>query len=258
MIEISNIGSALKQSSTQAIQAYSSTLSSASTGYDYSGYTNTIGAIGSAIASNKAEKKAREELRVQRAEQEAKIKERELKALITIRSEIDKIFIDGGMPLSSHKVEAPVLYLFAHGSNKSEWNRNQSVTMSISNVIQVHRYNDGTYPYTSNVKRTFESSGISEPVLIGYFTNKDEAEKYRNSLLEIAPNAKFSIKEVEVKLEEQSVNTNAKQSDVDFWGTKTTDNKSQTKNNNKQAETDFWGVSVKEKKAEPKNPQPMK
>src|SRR5690606_2904232 len=81
MIEISNIGSALKQSSTQAIQAYSSTLSSASTGYDYSGYTNTIGAIGSAIASNKAEKKAREELRVQRAEQEAKIKERELKAL---------------------------------------------------------------------------------------------------------------------------------------------------------------------------------
>lgn|GEM_PF-1764670 len=258
MREISEIGNAMQQASTQGIQAYSGALSSASSGYDYSGVTNAIGAIGSAISANNAEKKAREELRAQRAEQEASIKERQLKALVAIRDEIGEIFAEGGMPVSSDKITAPVLYLFAHGSNKADWYKNQSVAMALSNVIPVYRYSDGTYPYTSNVKRTFENAGISNPVLVGYFTDKNEAEKYRSSLLEIAPNAKFAINDVAVKVKEQALNTNAvRSSSVDFWGTKITDSKTQN-TNNKQTETDFWAVPVKDQKAESKHSETTK
>ncbi|MGA9211284.1 hypothetical protein [Kaistella sp.] len=254
MREISQMSIQLQQASTQGIQAYSSALSSANpSGYDYSGTVSALGAIGSAIAANNEAKKAREELKRQREEQEAAINKRQLDVLVAIRNEIGKIYIEGGMPLSTHKITAPVLYVFAYNSNKNDWNKNQSVPMSISNVISIYRYSDGTYPYTSNVKRTFESAGIGNPVLMGYFTQKNEAEKYRNSLVELAPNAKFVLKEVEVKVKEQNSNSQSTtSSDVDFWGTKTADSKTKNNTDNNPSETDFWGTAVKNKKTEPK------
>ncbi len=217
MRQVSAMGSQMQASTNQAIQAYSNIISTGSSGYDYSGYINAIGTIASAISANKAEKDAREELKRQRAEEEARIKKAQLDALVAIRTEIGKVYTEGGMPLSTHKITAPILYVFAYNSNKADWDKNQNVAMSISNVIPVYRYSDGTYPYTSNVKRTFENAGISNPVLMGYFTNKSEAENYRSSLLEVAPNAKFAVKEVEVKVKEQKPNTTTNTSETDFW-----------------------------------------
>jgi len=182
-------------------------------------------------------------------EEEARIKKEKLDALITIRTEIGKVYTEGGMPLSSHKITAPVLYVFAYNTNKADWDKNQSVAMSISNVISVYRYSDGTYPYTSNVKQTFENAGINSPVLMGYFTNKTEAENYRNSLLDVAPNAKFAVKEVEVKVKEQKSGTTTNTSETDFWGTKTNTKKQE---NIQNTETDFWGTATKNKKTESK------
>ncbi|QIG90365.1 hypothetical protein G6R40_12185 [Chryseobacterium sp. POL2] len=249
MRQVSAMGSQMQASTNQAVQAYSNVISTGSSGYDYSGYTNAIGTIASAISANKAENEAREELKRQRAEEEARIKKVQLDALIAIRTEIGKVYTEGGMPLSAHKITAPVLYVFAYNSNKADWDKNQSVPMSISNIIPVYRYSDGTYPYTSNVKRTFENAGISSPVLMGYFTNKSEAENYRSSLLEVAPNAKFAVKEVEVKVKEQKPNTTTTTSETDFWGTKTETKK---QDNTQNTETDFWGTQTKDKKAEPK------
>src|SRR5690554_1422768 len=238
--DIRVMGSELQQASTQAIQAYSTTLSNANpSGYDYSGTVSMLGALGSAIAANSEAKKAREELQRERDRQEAEIKARQLQALLAIRSEIGKAFEEGGMPLSSHKVDAPVLYLFAYQNNKTDWNKNQEIPMAISNVIPVYRYSDGSYPYTSNVKRTFENAGITNPALVGYFTNKKEAERYRNSLIDVAPNAKFILKDIQVKVKEQSTNTNVTSSNVDFWGNAA--NKDKPKKETKETETDFWG-----------------
>ncbi len=249
MRQVSAMGSQMQASTTQAVQAYSTLINTGSSGYDYSGYTNAIGSIGAAISANKAENDAREELKRQRAEEEARIKKEKLDALITIRTEIGKVYIEGGMPLSSHKITAPVLYVFAYNTNKADWDKNQSVAMSISNVISVYRYSDGTYPYTSNVKQTFENAGINSPVLMGYFTNKTEAENYRNSLLDVAPNAKFAVKEVEVKVKEQKSGTTTNTSETDFWGTKTNTKKQE---NIQNTETDFWGTATKNKKTESK------
>lgn len=239
MGEISRMSTQMQQSSTQGIQAYTSELSSASSGYDYSGAVSVLGAVASSIAANNAEKEAREELRRQREEQEAAIHKRQLDALVSIRSEIGKIYTQGGMPLSSHKINVPVLYVFAYGSNKNDWNKNQNVALKVSNVIPVYQYSDGTYPYTSNVKNTFENAGINNPVVIGYFTQKNEAEKYRNSLLEVAPNAKFAITEIAVKVKEKQLDS-ISNSDVDFWGMGVKDNKTDNKKTEKKKEDDFW------------------
>lgn len=253
--QISAMGSQMQAASTQGAQAYTNIVGRGANGYDYSGALGAIGGIAAAIGANKAEKDAREELKRQRAAEEAKIKEAQFKALTAIRTEIGKMFTEGGMPLSTHKITAPVLYVFAYSSKKAEWNKNQNIPMSISNVIPVYRYSDGTYPYTSNVKRTFESAGIENPVLIGYFTHQAEAENYRSSLLDVAPNAKFTVNEVEVKVKEQTGNTANNSSDVDFWGTKTEAKKQISTQN---TETDFWGTPTKEKKAEAKKTEAKK
>lgn len=250
MRQVSAMGSQMQASTTQAVQAYSTLINTGSGGYDYSGYTNAIGSIGAAISANKAENDAREELKRQRAEEEARIKKAQLDALIGVRTEIGKVYSEGGMPLSSHKITASILYVFAYNSNKADWDKNQNVAMSISNVIPVYRYSDGTYPYTSNVKRTFENAGINNPVLMGYFTNKSEAENYRNSLIDVAPNAKFAVKEVEVKVKEQKSNNSTNTSETDFWGTKTETKKQDSLQN---TQTDFWGTSTRDEKTETKS-----
>lgn len=249
MRQVSAMGSQVQAAATQGAQAYANIIGTGSSGYDYSGAVGALGSIAAGISANRAENRAREELKEQRAAEEARIKKMQLDALVAVRTEIGKVFIEGGMPLSAHKITAPILYVFAYNSNKADWNKNQNVAMSISNVIPIYRYSDGTYPYTSNVKRTFENEGLSNPILMGYFTNKSEAENYRNSLLEVAPNAKFTVKNVEVKVKEQKPNTTTNTSETDFWGTKT-DTKKQ--NNIQNTETDFWGTPVKDKKAEPK------
>lgn len=236
--DIRQMSTQLQQSSTQAIQSYSSALTNAgpSNAYDYSGAVSILGALGSSIAANSEAKKAREELNRQRDAQEAEIKAKQLSALLALRTEIGKMYTEGGMPLSSHKIDAPVLFLFAYENNKEGWNQNKNIDIIISNIIPVYRYSDGGYPYTSNVKRIFENAGIKNPAIIGYFTNKKEAEKYRNSLIEVAPNAKFTLKNIEVKVKEQTINTSNKSSSTDFWGTDKNKNTEETK-----TETDFWG-----------------
>lgn len=240
MQEIRTMSTQMQVAATQTNQAYTSLLSSSSSGYDYSAYTDAIGGIAAAISAGNAESDARAELQRQRQEEEARIKARQLDALVGIRTEISKVFTAGGMPLSSHKITAPVLYVFAYGSDKTNWNKNQTVSMQISNVIPIYRYSDGSYPYTSHVNRTFENAGITNPILMGYFTDKTEAENYRLSLVGLAPNAKFDIKEVEVKVKEQKSNTTANASETDFWGTTTSKTqKTQSKEVSKKAD-DFW------------------
>src|SRR5690606_5898748 len=106
--------------------------------------------------------------------------------------------------------------LFAYNSNKNEWNEDKSVAMSVSNVIPVYRYSDGTYPYLSNVKRTFESGGMSNPIIVGYFTDRAMAEKYQQSLLGVANPGRFLISQIDIKVKEKD--TEKSVSNGDFWG----------------------------------------
>lgn len=256
--EITYLSQELKAASVHNMNTYTTAATAGattSTDHAYATALSVFGSVAASISADKAEKKAREELSRQRSEAEAEIKERQRKALVAIRDEISKVFPEGGMPLSSHKVDAPILYLFAYSANKTAWEKDQDVPLAVSNVIPIYRYNDGTYPYTSNVKRTFESGGIENPTIIGYFTDKRQAEKYRKSLLEVAPNARFAVNGVEIKVKEKSSgDTQTTNSDTDFWGNKKTDSKT----NNTETELDFWGVPVKKKGTETKKTEQEK
>lgn len=245
--EISQTANELKAVSVANVQAYASATGTGS-GYDYSGITSAVGTIAAVISSNKAEKEAREELQRQRNAEEARIKKEQLDALVGVRTKIAKLFIEGGMPLSAHKVTAPVLYMFAYASDKSIWNTDQSVPMHISNVIPLYRYSDGTYPYTANVKQKFEHAGMNHPILMGYFTDKQEAEKYRRSLINAASSGQFTIKEVGVTVKDQVVsNSKSQNPETDFWGRGTTG-----KNTGEKIEMDFWGRPIKSNTSEVK------
>jgi len=187
---------------------------------DYTAYGQALGGLASiaaGISADKAAQKARDELRKQRDAQEKSIKANQLRALINIREEIGKMFPEGGMPLSSHQIDAPVLYLFAYTSNKSEWQQDKTVPMAVSNVIPVYRYSDDTYPYLSNVKRTFESAGMSSPVIVGYFTDQAMAEKYQQSLLKVSNQGRFLVDHIEIKVKEKDTGKPAS-AETDFWG----------------------------------------
>jgi hypothetical protein len=199
--EVSRMGDELKAVAVNNAQNYAQAVTAAnSTGTaDYTAYGKALGALGgiaAGISADKAAKEAREELKAQREAHEKAIKARELKALTDIRKEIGNMFPEGGMPLSNHKINAPVLYLFAYSSNKTEWNQDKVVPLTISNVIPVYQYSDGSFPYISNVKRTFENGGISDPTVIGYFTDQAMAERYQESLLKVANQGRFLISEV--------------------------------------------------------------
>lgn len=243
--EVSRMGDELKTVSVQSVQNYAQAVSAAnSTGNaDYTAYGQALGALGgiaAGIKADKAAKEAREELRAQREAHERSIKARQLKALMGIREEINNMFPEGGMPLSSHKIDAPVLYLFAYASNKNEWNEDKTVAMTVSNVIPVYRYSDGTYPYVANVKRTFENGGMSNPIVVGYFTDQAMAEKYQQSLVDVADQGRFKVSHVKIKVLRKDADKPAS-TETDFWGNQVNpDANSKKKPVTKKKEDDFW------------------
>lgn len=258
MQEITYLSQELRTTSERNMNTYISSQLASSNSASEQAVVSAVGILGSvaiSISSANEERKAREDLAAQRAAAETEIKERQRVALVNIRNEISKMFPEGGMPLSTHKIDAPLIYVFAYSTDEKNWEKDQEIPLTVSNVIPVYRYSDGTYPYTSNVKRTFENGGVNKPILIGYFTDRTEAEKYRNSLVDVAPNAKLAVNDIEIKVKEQ--NTNAIQNsnnDTDFWGNKNTD----AKKNNTETELDFWGMPVKKKGTETKKNEQKK
>lgn len=242
--EVSRMGDELRATSMQSTQNYARAVTAANattaTDYAYGEVLSTVGGIAAGISADKAAKKAREELREQRAAHERDIKARQLIALMDIRGEIDNMFPEGGMPLSSHKITAPVLYLFAYSSNKTAWKQDKTVPVTLSNVIPVYRYSDGSYPYVSQIKRTFENADVTDPVIIGYFTDQATAEKYQQSFVEMAHHGRFLLNQVTIQVAEKKIDSTAS-AEIDFWGTSTkTNNNSQKKPITKKKEADYW------------------
>ncbi|HUH25522.1 MAG TPA: hypothetical protein VLY87_02755, partial [Flavobacterium sp.] len=89
---------------------------------------------------------------------------------------------------------------------------------------------------------------LKSPVMVGYFTDRAQAESYRSSLADVAPNAQFSLKEVEIKVKEKSTSqVQNTASNVDFWGVKKADSETKQETN---TEVDFWGNPVEKNKTE--------
>ncbi len=230
----------LQNTTVKNMQSYT-TLMTTGNNATYSGVASAVGSAVAVLSSGNAERKAREELYRQRSEQEALIKEREFKALVSLRNTISKTFSQGGMPLSSHRVNTPVVYLFAYSSNNDDWKKNAQLPLKISNVVPFHRQSDGGYPYVTQVNQLFERAGMIHPTIVGYFTDKNEADSYRKALLELAPNARFVISEVEIDPQKSSPFSKMQESSSasDFWGIKSV-----------KSGADFWDKKSADAQAE--------
>lgn len=169
---------------------------------NYAGTSSTEQAIGAGIqtianmvnagAAQKEEREAREALKRERDRQIAAFEAAQLKARIEVRQNLVSSFPHGGTPITSHKVTEPEVYLFAYFVDEASF-PNQNVSITVSNVFSVYKYDDGTFPYVTSVSSKLKGFGTGKLVLVGYYLQKAQAEKMYNSFINLAKKSDFAI-----------------------------------------------------------------
>ncbi|MDX5437603.1 MAG: hypothetical protein LPK03_10435, partial [Pontibacter sp.] len=219
-------------------QARNAQLSNAANGYFNEGATEKAVAqsmqqIGNIVNHHKAQKEAREaHLALQRERQQklAAMEAARKRAIQDLRNKLVSSFPDGGTPISSHKVAAEQVYLFAYITDKNSFG-NEHASVAISNVFPVQRYSDGTYPYKTTVVNKLQGFGAGNLTLVGYYTDRQKAEEMRTSFLNLAQKSNLRVQPITYT----PAKTSASQSQTkgDFW-----ENGQQT--NPTQKKDDFW------------------
>ncbi len=212
--------------------------------YNYAGTSGTEQAIGTSIqtisnminagAAQKEEREAREALKYERDRQIAAFEAAQLKARIEVRQNLVTSFPHGGTPITSHKITEPQVHLFAYIVDEAAF-PNQNASITVSNVFTVYKYDDGTYPYATTVSNKLKGFGTGKVVLVGYFVQKDQAEKMHSTFINIAKKSDLAVNNFKFGVEESS--GTSKKATGDFWETGKTNNK-EKKSTNKS--TSFW------------------
>jgi hypothetical protein len=193
-----------------------------------------IGNVVNSIQAEKEAKAAREALTRERERQRAIIIAAKKKAIMDMRNKLITSFPDGGTPLSSHKVSAPEVYLFAYIANRSSF-ANDQASIAVSNVFPVPRDSDGSYPYKITVVNKLKSLGAGDITLVGYYTDRKKAEEMHTAFLSLAQKSSLSVQPINyipVK-----ITTSKGQSNEDFWETEKKGIPPQKKKDNKD---NFW------------------
>lgn len=143
--------------------------------------------IGSMIVEGKRKReaaaeasRAREaELEAERAEK-ARIEKRRVDMILSTRASVlDEYSRSKAIPLSTSKETANRIYYFIYDVNKSDSERERT-TIYVSNVFEIGRFNDGTWPYQSAVDNEIKGlTPYGNMVLHGYYTSKEDAEQMR-------------------------------------------------------------------------------
>lgn len=187
--------------------------------------TELIGLVGNIFEQNRIEREKKEakqeaaaqrerERRQEEADRVAEIA-RQKAQLIALRNSFFDEFPEGGVPLSSQKINAKELYYFTYIFDKSTIEQSKP-TILLSNIFVVSQYNDGTWPFKSSiitdVKKLASSGTIT---LVGYFTTKELAEQMRNNFLQIAASSSCTISDINYK--GKKITSTA--TTTDFWQT---------------------------------------
>lgn len=157
-----------------------------------------IGGMINHMKAEKEERKAQEALAAERQRQLAAIEAAQNQARINLRHKLLESFPGGGTPLTSHKVGLPQVYLFGYIVDKTSLT-NRYATVSVSNVFPVAQYSDGTFPLKTIVANKLRGLGTGEIVLVGFYGDKNAAEKMRNAFLNMAARSELGVRAVTVK-----------------------------------------------------------
>lgn len=189
------------------------------------GATELVGLVGNIFEQariDREKKEARQEEAAQRErqrrqEEEERLAEiaRQKAQLIVLRNSFFDEFPEGGVPLSSQKVNTNELYYFTYIFDKSVIEEYKP-TIFLSNIFIVSQYSDGTWPFKSNIITDIKKLASSGTItLVGYFTTKELAEQMRNNFLQIAASSSFTISDINYK----GKMTTSTATTTDFWET---------------------------------------
>jgi hypothetical protein len=173
-----------------------------------------VGAILLDANSEKQKQNAEEKLKSERDKQVQIIEERKRLQYFEFRKEIFTNFKDGGLPISSHKIDNKKVYLFSYIIEPDSL-KNDSFNIMISNVFSVSKFSDDTWPFKNSLVNNIskKSNGIGKVIIMGYYISETEAEITKKSLLGILNTAKARI--IEFKFNWDDIVDN---NDKDFWG----------------------------------------
>lgn len=170
------------------------------------------------------ERKLAENKRIQ--EENAERLERERVAFNLKRQKIAarKTFItsikDTGIPLSADHVDSDKIYFFAYSYDINTLENDPGIYLS--NIFQIAKYSDGTWPYTPNVKKELsKANNYRSTIMIGYYLTKGEAESEYEAFKKNLDYHKCAISSFEYvgKPQKQAMEKEKSTSaDLDFWG----------------------------------------
>lgn len=189
------------------------------------GATELIGMVGNIIEQariDREKKEAKQEEAAQRERQRKQEEEdrlaeiaRQKAQLIELRNSFFDEFPEGGVPLSSQKVNTNELYYFTYIFDKSTIEAYKP-TIFLSNIFVISQYSDGTWPFKSSIIADIKNLASNGTVtLVGYFTTKDLAEQMRTNFLQYAASSSFAISDINYK----GRMTTSTDSSTDFWET---------------------------------------
>ncbi len=197
-----------------------------------------IGGIINSAKEAKEKKQAQARLKAEKEAALARFKAEEAKMLTGIRTDLFKRFKEGGLPLSSTKVQANTIYYFAYGYNPAQLGSKQT-TLYISNVFAIDRYSDGTWPFKNAIVNDLSKLTPYAETIHGYYLDKAEAESMRNGMIDIFVKTGGSITVFAYKGKTSS--GGPKTGSTDFWENGSKINRDSTSKEKKQVKKDdFW------------------
>ncbi len=127
--------------------------------------------------------KRKEEERKKRAEEAERLRQEEIKMKIAMRHSILAEFPVKEIPLSS-KEKAGRIYYFLYAYDNSINNQFGAVVY-VSNVFEIGKYKDGTWPYTSMIQNEIQQLTPFDEKIHGYYYSENEAEELRSILVKM-------------------------------------------------------------------------
>lgn len=242
--------------------------------------TQSVGAMASAIGSMIADAKAKKEREKQReliqAEQRRAEAERlamERKFRKESREYVFANFKESIIPLSTSKVNLEKLYYFVYSYDQSKLEE-AGMQYYSSNIIEIKKSGDGTWPYKRNIEEAIQSLTPFKEIFHGYYNSLEEANQAKKAFETMLNNSnanyqsisfmekKSSPTEKENSLKESlwndNLNLEKKKSTTSankdlFWDSENSqDSKNKSSISKKNNVVDFWSTDESQKKEEKK------
>jgi hypothetical protein len=206
------------------------------------GFYTAVSSMSDDRSARLEKEKYNAELKAERDKKIAEFEKAQWDALIKNRNGLINGYPDGGVPLSSTKINQQQLYYFSYYFNKLSINE-KNPEVVISNVFFVKRYGDGTWPFKNAILDDLKKiSGKNQITLVGFYTSEAEASKMRELFLYNSTSCSFKVMEFSYNRKNGSTSNSAANSS-DFWG----DSKKPTPVNTPESEQskpvkkdDFW------------------